>query len=128
MAVTLNSTGITFSNGTSQATAGITIDTNTAASATAYAIGTNLFYMKTSVPGAGPLLNSTVTPRRSTNSDFQTGVYDAFSGSGNTALSGTWRVRGGFSAATNFTQPSFQRSNQQTSFLSGFLALIQRTA
>jgi hypothetical protein len=107
----------------------MSVDTNTSASATSYAIGTNLFYMKTLLPGAGLPLNSTVTPLVSLNTDgYQTGVFQEYSLTVNAALSGTWRVRGGFLASEDGSQPTLRRSNQQSAFRNGFIVLIQRTA
>ena len=105
MPVTLNSTGITFSNGTSQSTAGLTVDTNTAANATAYALGQYILAI-----AAGPILANNATSNVWTTLGTAGFPYGFIAIAANPLggyalqLTGTWRSRGIAAAATTTPQ------------------------
>jgi len=130
MPVKLNSTGITFSNGTSQATAGMVVDTNTASSATAYAIGTYLMHARATGAIQSYALNVSVGTvyRRNLAADQTMAIDDSGS---STALTGTWRSRGGFAIYDSSAlrgDVGFNSTAGNNRALAPVGTLIQRTA
>lgn len=104
--------------------AGMSVDTNTASSATNYAVGTTqLIGARSSLAQA---LNSTFTPSRSNTASQQTAILDTAANTGiaSTNLSGTWRMRGFFDTGGNALYYNTSNAN----FFQGRAALIQRTA
>lgn len=111
--------------GSGDISAGMSVDTNTSQAATNYAIGQYIFMVSGS--GGGYALNSTRTPQIFNTANRQAIFQDSSNTiSSGTSISGTWRVRGGFTTSGDLS--TIGSSSPWYGGWGGQLVLMQRTA
>jgi hypothetical protein len=141
MPVTLNTTGITFSDGTSQSSAGMVVDTNTVGNAQTYPVGQYLLCPRFNNTAArkannAALLWGSIGDYTSTNFailEMPTGVVGNINGTNPNstffrALTGTWRVKGFTDANAEVVALQTTNGSQQNFLLVSGTTLCQRTA